>query len=560
MTASRFYLLIVCVVAALAVGHGERPAASPALADAGAKLPDRPPVSDAPVAAPAARAVRPGEVWLDNYRFRSGEVHPRLRIHYSTLGEPRRDAAGNIANAVLLLHWTGASGQALQGPAFLDALFGPGRPLDAARYYLIFIDNVGHGRSSKPSDGLRARFPHYGYRDMVDLQHRVLAEALGVKHLRAILGLSMGGMNAWQWAEMHPDDVDGIMPVVCLPARISGRNLLWRRIVAQSIRSDPEWDGGNYARPPRSWLQASAMVGMMLDGVPHLQATLPNQAAADRFVKNAAARAAAQDANDILYSLESSADYDPEPALGSIKARVYALNFGDDEFNPPVLRTLDRLMPSVPRGRHVILDGGDRTFGHSTMAHPELWASHVATFMRDLEPPAPDSGKPGGNPMNSSRFTVDHVRVTSDKPFDDVAAAFVRQLGKYDAGPLKELAAGGDAKAVRAKLEALAGPSGLMLFGTQEHGLLLRVVGQKRKAVQYIVGNPLVAVEMTQHDIRASLYAPLRVLIYEDEAGKTCLEYDRPSSLFGQFRNDQVAPTAASLDRKLEELVAKAIR
>jgi uncharacterized protein (DUF302 family) len=162
--------------------------------------------------------------------------------------------------------------------------------------------------------------------------------------------------------------------------------------------------------------------------------------------------------------------------------------------------------------------------------------------------------------MTISRFTVDHVHVTSDKPFDDVAAAFVRQLGKYDAGPLRELAAGGDVKAVRTKIEALTGPSGFMLFGTQEHGLLLRIVGQKRKAVQYVVGNPLIAIQMTQHDIRASLYAPLRVLIYEDNEGKTCLEYDKPSSLFGQFGNEQVAPTAASLDRKLEELVVKAIR
>jgi uncharacterized protein (DUF302 family) len=162
--------------------------------------------------------------------------------------------------------------------------------------------------------------------------------------------------------------------------------------------------------------------------------------------------------------------------------------------------------------------------------------------------------------MTISRFTVEHVSVISDKPFDDVAAAFVQQLGKYDAGPLKELAAGGDVKAIRAKIEALAGPSGFILFGTQEHGLLLRIVGQKRKAVQYVVGNPLIAIQMTQHDIRASLYAPLRVLIYEDNGGKTCLEYDKPSSLFGQFGNEEVAPTAATLDRKLEDLVAKASR
>jgi uncharacterized protein (DUF302 family) len=162
--------------------------------------------------------------------------------------------------------------------------------------------------------------------------------------------------------------------------------------------------------------------------------------------------------------------------------------------------------------------------------------------------------------MNSSRVEVEHVRVTSDKPFDAVAAAFVGQLGAFDADMLKELAAGGDPKTVRAKLEGLAGPSGLMLFGTQDHGLLLRFMGQKRKAVQYVVGNPLVAMQMTQHDIRASLYAPLRVLIYEDSDGKTCIEYDRPSSLFGQFGNEQVAPTATELDRKVGELVERAVR
>jgi homoserine acetyltransferase/uncharacterized protein (DUF302 family) len=437
---------------------------------------------------------------------------------------------------------------------------GSSRPLDAAKYYLIFIDNVGHGRSSKPSDGLRAQFPHYGYRDMVDLQHRVLNEALGVKHLRAILGLSMGGMNAWQWAEMYPDEVDGIMPVVCLPTRISGRNLLWRRIVAQSIRSDAEWDGGNYARPPRSWLQASPLVGMMLDGVPHLQSALPDRSAADKFVQDAIDQAAARDANDFLYSLESSADYDPEPALSSIKAQVYALNLGDDEFNPAVLGTLDRLMPKVSRGRYVILDGSDRTFGHSTMAHSELWAEHVAEFLSDLEWPVAASAKPGGSPMNSTRIAVEHIRVVTEKPFDQVTKAFEQQLGQFNEAMYKSLAAGESVERVRAKLEAMVGPSGFMLFRASDHGALLRLAGQKKKAIQYLLGNPLFAIQMTQEDIRAGLYAPLRVLLYENEHGKTCVEYDKPSTLFGQFGNAKVTDVAAMLDRKIEQLVAKAIQ
>jgi homoserine O-acetyltransferase/O-succinyltransferase len=335
------------------------------------------------------------DAWFENYKFRDGETITRLRIHYATLGEPHRNANGNIDNAVLVLHWTGADGLALLSQTYTKALFGVGRPLDARRYYLIFPDSVGHGQSSKPSDGLKTKFPNYGYRDIVELQHKLVTETLGINHLHAILGMSMGGMNAWQWAEAYPEAMDGVMSVVSLPIKISGRNMLWRRMVINDIRSDPEWNGGNYTQPPTGWLRGYEILRMMIDGVPHLQAIVPDGQAADRFIEAARKQANAADANDILYSLKSSADYDPEPNLASIGTKVFALSFADDEFNPEMLHVLERLMSQVARGRFVVQAGSETSFGHLTMAHPELWAQHVGEFMRWLgdTPPQSQSGK-----------------------------------------------------------------------------------------------------------------------------------------------------------------------
>jgi homoserine O-acetyltransferase len=332
----------------------------------------------------ANNAAVPADAWFENYRFRDGETIPRLRIHYATLGTPHRNAQGDIDNAVLVLHWTGADSRALLSPTYMKALFDAGRPLDAGRYYLIFADSVGHGQSSKPSDGLKAGFPNYGYGDIVDLQHKLVTETLGVKHLHAILGMSMGGMNAWQWAEAYPDAMDGVMPVVSLPIKVSGRNILWRRMVIDAIRSDPEWHNGNYSKQPSGWLVGYEVLRMMIDGVPHLQEIVPDTAAADKFIDETRKQAAQIDANDILYSLESSADYDPALGLASIKAKLFALNFSDDEFNPEELHVLEHLMPEVPQGRFVVQPGTPASPGHLTMAHPELWAQHVGEFMRWL--------------------------------------------------------------------------------------------------------------------------------------------------------------------------------
>ena len=337
-----------------------------------------------PWAQQVSSAATQADAWFDNYQFRDGSTLPRLRLHYATLGTPHHNAEGEIDNAVLVLHWTGANGGNLLSPNYMNALFDPGRPLDARRYYLIFPDNVGHGQSSKPSDGLKAGFPNYGYRDIVDLQHKLVTETLGIKHLHAILGMSMGGMNAWQWAETYPDAMDGVMPVVSLPIKVSGRNLLWRRMVIGAIRSDPEWNGGNYSRSPAGWLQGYEILRMMIDGVPHLQTIIPDGSAADKFIADARRQAAAADANDVLYSLKSSEDYDPEPGLRSIKTKVFALNFADDEFNPQGLHVLERLMPQVQHGRFVVQPGSETSFGHLTMARPELWANHVGEFLREL--------------------------------------------------------------------------------------------------------------------------------------------------------------------------------
>jgi homoserine O-acetyltransferase/O-succinyltransferase len=339
-------------------------------------------------ASPWNRQVNPAatqaDAWFDNYKFRNGETLDRLKIHYATLGTPHRNAKGDIDNAVLLLHWTGADSRALLNPIFTKALFDPGRPLDANRYYLIFPDSVGHGQSSQPSDGLKAKFPNYDYGDIVDLQHKVVTETLGINHLHAIIGLSMGGMNAWQWAEAYPDMMDGVMPVVSLPIKVSGRNLLWRRMVIDAIRSDPDWNNGDYTHTSRGWILGYNVLRMMIDSASDLQETIPDGTAADKFL--AVNRVAAEhvDPNNILYSLKSSFSYDPESGLSTIKTKLFALNFSDDEFNPDRLQVLENLVPKLQKGRYVVQAGTTRSPGHFTMTRPDLWAQHVGEFMQWL--------------------------------------------------------------------------------------------------------------------------------------------------------------------------------
>jgi homoserine O-acetyltransferase len=320
---------------------------------------------------------------LENYKFKDGETLAELRLHYSTLRTPVRDAAGNITNAILFLHWMSASGEDLLAPAFSKELYGTGQALDLTRYFLIVPDNIGHGRSSKPSDGLHAGFPQYRFGDMVDLQHRLVADKLGIKHLHLILGLSIGGTHTWMWGEQFPDMTGALLPIGCLPAPISGRNAVWRKVIAQSIRTDPEWRNGDYTEQPHGLTSMLPLMQMMLEGVPQLQTMIANTGQAEAFVQKIVTAAPSRDANDIMYSLESSADYNPHH-LERIKAKLFALNFEDDEINPVELNILPPAIKRVKNGSFYNVPTSLNTHGHSSIARPELWSAKVAEFLATL--------------------------------------------------------------------------------------------------------------------------------------------------------------------------------
>jgi homoserine O-acetyltransferase len=307
-------------------------------------------------------------------------------MHYVTLGEPVRDATGAIRNAVLVLHGTAGSSGNFLGSRWMDELFGRGQPLDAARYYIILPDNLGHGKSSKPSDGLRSRFPRYGYEDMVRAQQRLVTEGFGIERLRLLIGTSMGGMHAWLWAQRWPERMQGVMPMVCLPAQIGGRNRMVRRLIIDAIRNDPDWNDGDYASQPRALATVLQMGLINASGARELYSAAPTADAADRMLDGyVAQRLARVDANDLLYAWEASADYDPGPGLGRISAPVLAVNFADDEVNPPELGVLEREIHRVPRGRHVLIPAGEATRGHRSYYEVGLWKEHLVKFLQDTE-------------------------------------------------------------------------------------------------------------------------------------------------------------------------------
>ena len=343
--------------------------------------------SGAGAEAPGYPGQREGDFTVRGFQFQNGETLPELRLHYTTIGVPQRDAAGHMTNAVLLLHGTTGTGKNFLAPTLAGELFGPGQPLDASRYYLILPDGLGRGGSSKPSDGLRARFPRYGYADVVAAQHLLATQGLGVDHLRLVLGVSMGGMQAWMWAERYPDMMDAAMPIACQPVAISGRNLMFRRILTESIRADPGWKGGDYETPPQHWLHAAPLWPIVLGSPLRLQAEAPTRQAAiaayDRMVENAARN---YDANDFLYWLESSWDYDPQPALGKIRARLLAVNFADDVLNPADLDVVDRLVKSVPNARFVLVPESEKTAGHQTLSLAAVWKPYLEELLRASSP------------------------------------------------------------------------------------------------------------------------------------------------------------------------------
>jgi homoserine O-acetyltransferase/O-succinyltransferase len=334
--------------------------------------------------APAVQAPAVAEVdhVLRDVHFASGESLSEVRLHVRTLGTLRRGPSGRAVNAVLILHGTTGSGAPFLAPTYGGVLFGPGQLLDASRYFIILPDNIGHGRSSKPSDGLHARFPRYAYRDMVELQYRLLREKLGVDHLRLVTGTSMGGMHTWVWGETHPEFMDALLPLASLPVAIAGRNRVLRRMAIDAIRTDPEWKQGEYAAPPRGLRTALDILLLMTSAPIAWQAQYPTGEAADRFYAEwMEKRFASTDANDFLYAFEASRDYDPSPRLEEIAAPLTAVNSADDVINPPELGILEREIRRVPRGKAVVLPATETTRGHGTHSLPAIWKSHLAELL-----------------------------------------------------------------------------------------------------------------------------------------------------------------------------------
>ena len=323
-----------------------------------------------------------GDVVLRDFRFASGETLPDLTLHYRTVGTLQRDADGVATNAVLILHGTGGSGAQFIRPEFSERLFAPGGLLDASRYFLILPDGIGHGASGKPSDGLRARFPRYGYRDMIEAQRRLLVEGLGVDHLRLVMGTSMGGMHSWLWGQLHPDFMDAVMPLASLPGQISGRNRVWRRVIIDVIRNDPAWQGGDYVeQPPLSSRVATQMIWLMSSNAVLRQAQMPSLAEADASIDTPDPARAPVDVNDLLYQIEASHDYDPAPGLERIRAPLVAVNFADDLINPPELGVLEREIVRLRDGRAVVIAASAATSGHGTHTVAAVWDHELAALL-----------------------------------------------------------------------------------------------------------------------------------------------------------------------------------
>ena len=329
---------------------------------------------------------READYALRSFTFASGETLPELRLHYLTFGAPRRDAHGVVRNAVLILHGTGGSGQSLVRAEFAGELFAPGQPLDAARYFIVLPDGIGHGHSSKPSDGLRAHFPHYGYSDMVAAEYRLLTEGLKVTHARLIMGTSMGGMHTWLWGELHPNFMDALMPLASLPTQVSGRNRVWRRLIIDAIRNDPAWQEGNYSSEPPALRTALEMLWLMGSNPVLRQQEAPTRAEADRVIDAAVSEGLkTQDANDLLYALDASRDYDPGPGLGKIVAPLLAVNSADDLINPPELGILEREIKQVPHARAIVIPFGPDTHGHGSHTYAVLWKGYLKELLSVAE-------------------------------------------------------------------------------------------------------------------------------------------------------------------------------
>lgn len=332
---------------------------------------------------PSPYPVREADFVLRDFSFESGQSLPELRLHYYTLGTPRRDPSGRATNAVLILHGTGGSGRNLVDRLSEGPLFGKDQPLDIDRYFVILPDGIGHSRSSKPSDGLRARFPNYRYADMVRAQYRLVREGLGLDHLRLVMGTSMGGMHTWVWGYTYPDFADALMPLASAPVEIAGRNRMFRAQVIQAIREDPAWNHGDYTQPPRDGLIAAHYALWMMGTSPlRLHHTNSTPRDADAAVARLRRDALTRDANDMLYAFEASTGYNPSLHLEKIAAPLVAINSADDEVNPPELGILEREIRKVRHGRYILIPTSDQTRGHGTHSVPALWGSYLAELLR----------------------------------------------------------------------------------------------------------------------------------------------------------------------------------
>jgi homoserine O-acetyltransferase len=335
-------------------------------------------LASAPVAAADYPKPVEGDWTAKAFKLHTGEVMPEVRLHYTTVGDPR-------GQPVLMLHGSSQSGGAMLTPAFAGELFGPGQPLDATKYYVILPDGLGHGKSTKPSDGLRAKFPKYDYADMVDAHYRLLTEGLGIKHVRLVMGNSMGGMHVWLWGEKYPDFMDALVPMACQPTPMAARNWMMRRMIIDSVRNDPDWHGGDYTTQPKGVKAAAVFFGIATSGGTLAYAKLaPTRAAADRMLDERLAAPFTADANDYMYQWEASGDYDPTPSLSRIAARVLLINSADDERNPPETGLTEAAMKQVKNGSLYLIPASTETRGHGTTGNAKFYAKQLAAFLQDV--------------------------------------------------------------------------------------------------------------------------------------------------------------------------------
>jgi homoserine O-acetyltransferase len=336
---------------------------------------------------PAIPTPQEGDYIAHDFHFRTGETLPELRLHYRTFGKPARDQNGRVTNAVLIMHGTGGTGKQFLQPQFAGVLFGPGQLLDITRYFIVLPDDIGHGQSSKPSDGMHAHFPQYDYDDMVAGEHELVEKGLGVNHLRLVMGTSMGCMHSWVWGETYPDYMDALMPLACLPVQIAGRNRMWRKMVIDGIRQDPDWKNGDYTTEPRAALQIATDFLLIAGSTPlPMQIKYPTRDAADQDLDDYVKRVTPPlDANDLLYAVNSSRNYDPSAQLEKIRVPVMYVNSADDFINPPELGIAQREIKRVKNGRFVLIPTSAETHGHGTHTWAVFWQQYLQELLQESQ-------------------------------------------------------------------------------------------------------------------------------------------------------------------------------